>query len=195
MGQSGDEGAIKLDALAANEVRVYTLDSGESSAVRDTARSIIGALLHVPASRIELFATAKGKPLLRNDSALHFSISHSRDVSMIALTRVAPVGVDIEKIRAVPNAEAILRRFFGENEIAEVLSDDRRDFRFIEAWTRAEARVKVRGASMWEAATPDASTTVRQLIAPDGFVAAIAVAANSWHATQHDLSITRCVAR
>jgi 4'-phosphopantetheinyl transferase len=129
--------------------------------------------------------------LLRNDAGLHFSISHAGDVSMVAVTRVAPIGVDVEIIRAVPQAEAILRRFFSETETASVLSDDRREFRFATAWTRAEATVKVRGASVWELATPDPSVTVREITAPDGYVAAVAVASSAWVVTQQAFDVYR----
>ncbi len=150
--------------------------------------------LQIAPDAVDLYNTPKGKPLLRNDPGLHFSISHSHDVSMIAVTRVAAIGVDIEQQRAVPNAETILRRFFTHEEIDTILSDDNRDLRFIEAWTRAEARVKVRGASVWEAATPDLRSTVRQIVAPDGFAAAVAVAAPAWTIHQHEISAADIVA-
>lgn len=184
-----DTSRVFIPALLPDEVRVYTLDSGDGSTVREASRKILASLLKIASDQIDIFYTEKGKPLLRNDAALHFSISHSQNVSMIALTRVAAIGVDIEQQRAVPNAETILRRFFTHEEIGEILSDDQRDLRFIEAWTRAEARVKVRGASVWEAATPDLDSTVRQLLAPDGFAAAVAVANPVWTVFQHDLSI------
>lgn len=180
---------VSIPRLLPDEVRVYTLDSGDSATVRQSVRRILAALLTTPEDAIDVFYTEKGKPLLRNDPALYFSISHSQNISMIALTRVAAIGVDIEQQRAVPNAETILRRFFTHEEIGEILSDNQRDLRFIEAWTRAEARVKVRGASVWEAATPDPDSTVRQLLAPAGFAAAVAVANPVWTVFQHDLSI------
>ena len=184
-----DDSRSILESLAPGEVRVYTLDSGDSATVRGAARSIIGVQIRVPASEIELFDTPKGKPYLRNDPGMHFSISHSRGISMIAVTRVAPVGVDVEQLRVVPNAETILRRFFTHEAIDEILSDDRRDLRFVEAWTRAEARVKARGASVWEAATIGPDTVVRQIDAPEGFAAAVAVVAQEWWVTQYSLSI------
>jgi len=180
--------------LRDDEVRVLTLDSGDSATVRDATRRVLATLLDAPLEQIELYDAPKGKPLLRNDPALHFSISHSHDVSMIAVTRVAPVGVDIEQLRAVPNAETILRRFFTHEEIETILTDDNRDLRFMEAWTRSEARVKVRGASIWEAATPDPDATVRALHAPDGFAASVAVANPAWTITQYNISVTDIVA-
>jgi 4'-phosphopantetheinyl transferase len=184
-----------IEPLLPDEVRVYTLDSGDSTTVRDVARRILAALLEITADTVELFETPKGKPLLRNDPGLHFSISHSHDVSMIAVTHVAAVGVDVEQKRVVPNAEIILRRFFAHEDIDAILSGDDRDLRFMEAWTRAEARVKVRGASIWEAATPDPDSTVRQIVAPGGFVAAVAVAAPVWTIHQHDISTADMQAR
>lgn len=184
-----------IHPLVSGEARIYTLDSGDSVVIRESTRRILASLLSIQTRDVELFDTPKGKPLLRNDPGLHFSISHSRDVSMIAVTRVAAVGVDIEQLRAVPNAETILRRFFTHEEIGTILSDDNRDLRFIEAWTRAEARVKVRGASVWEAATSDPNTTVRQITAPDGFVAAVGVADPDWTTSQYNISVADLVTR
>jgi 4'-phosphopantetheinyl transferase len=186
---ASESATAAIQPLTAGEVRICTVDTGESASVRDVTRRIIASLLGIPHADVELFATPKGKPLLRNDPDLHFSIAHSHDVAMIAITRVAPVGVDVEQLRAVPNAEAILRRFFTHEEIGAILSDDNRDLRFVEAWTRSEARVKVRGASVWEAATPDPETTVRQIAAPDGFAAAVAVASATWWIAQHNTSV------
>jgi len=110
---------------------------------------------------------------------------------MVAVTRVAPIGVDIEKVRSVPRAEAILRRFFPSEDVEAILSSDSRDLRFVRAWTRAEATVKVRGASLWQAATPDPSVTTRDLTAPDGYAASVAVAATEWHVTQVTLQMSQ----
>jgi phosphopantetheinyl transferase len=182
-------------SLDSGEVRILTLDNGDSETVRDAARRLLAIELGIAVDETELFNAPKGKPLLRNDPALHFSISHSHDVSMIAITRVAPVGVDIEQLRAVPHAEAILRRFFTQEDISTILTDDNRDLRFVQAWTGAEARVKVRGGSVWEVATPDPDTTVRELIAPAGFAASIAVASPDWTASQYNILLSELVAR
>ena len=180
--------------LGSDEVRVFTIDTGDGVVVREVAKRVLAAQAGVAVDAIGIYAAPKGKPLLRNDPSLHFSISHSRGIAMLAVTRVAAVGVDIEQMRAVPNAETILRRFFPPEDLNAILSGDKRDFRFMEAWTRAEARVKVRGASVWEAATPDPASTVRSLDAPDGFVASIAVASEAWVATQHNILVADVVA-
>lgn len=180
--------------LRSDEVRVFTLDTGDGAIVREVAKHVLAVQAGVSADVIEIYAAPKGKPLLRNDASLHFSISHSHGIAMLAVTRVAPVGVDIEQMRAVPNAETILRRFFTHEDVNAILSDDNRDFRFMEAWTRSEARVKVRGAGIWEAATPDPATLVRPLDAPGGFAASIAVASAVWEVTQYNISVADVVA-
>lgn len=189
--------APNVARLARDEVRVYTLDSGDRELVRHAARHLLGSLVGVVPTEIAFQVGEKGKPYLSNDRSLYFSVSHSHDVSMIAVTRVADVGVDIERLRAVPRAEEILRRFFSQDELASILSDDNRDLRFVQAWTRGEASVKVRGASIWEAATLDPSVTVRALHAPDDFAAAIAVGggrgAIDWHVTQMNVAIADLV--
>jgi len=175
------------EPLGANEVRVFTLDSGEREVTRTVRRAVFAALLGATPGDIAYDIGAKGKPALRNDPSLHFSVSHSHDTAMIAVTRVAPVGVDVDRIRPMDHAAAVLRRFFSEAEMLEILSADNPEFRYIRAWTRAEATVKVRGASVWEAATPDPSVTTRDLVAPEGYAATIAVAAPTWHLTQRTL--------
>ena len=180
-------------ALAHDEVRVFTLDSGDSAAIRDATRRILGALSGIALDKIELYDAPGGKPFLRNDAELQFSISHSENFGMVAVTRVAAVGVDIEKIRVVKNREAIVRRFFPPGEAAGILGSDDPALRFAEAWTRSEARVKERGASVWNAAEPDPGATVRQLSAPAGFAAAVAVASADWVISEHSISIADIV--
>jgi 4'-phosphopantetheinyl transferase len=178
----------ELDAeIGVGEVRVYTLQTGDREVTRAALRQIIARCLSLSTEVIQFEYGPKGKPTLQTDPSLHFSVSHAETVSMIAVTRVAPVGVDVEKIRSVPRAEAILRRFFPSEDVESILSDGNRDLHFVRAWTRAEATVKVRGASLWEAATPDPSVTTRDLIAPDGYAASVAVAAQQWHFTQVSL--------
>jgi 4'-phosphopantetheinyl transferase len=179
--------------LEHDEVRVFTIDSDDSATVRDAARRIIGGILGIPPERIEFCNAPGGKPFLRDNAELQFSISHSEKVAMVAVTRVAAVGVDIERIHLVRNAEAIVRRFFPPDEAAGILDSDQPALHFAEAWTRSEARVKERGAGVWNAAEPAPGATVRQLSAPEGFAAAVAVGAADWVISQYNISIADLV--
>ena len=175
--------------LASDEVRVWTIDTGERERVRAIARVLLAPQLGLEPARVEIERKAAGKPYVANDVALHYSLSHSSAHAMIAITRVAPVGVDIERVRAVPNAERILARFFPPHQIDEILSDDRSELRFVQAWTEAEARVKARGEGMWHVATPDERAVLRPLAAPEGYAASLAVLAAEWRITQYALAV------
>lgn len=176
------------DALAPNEVRVYTIETGDRGRVRELTRAILARLTGTRPEAIVLDAAPGGKPTLRNDPGLHFSVSHTRDVALVAVTRVAPVGVDVERIRPVLHAAGVLRRLFGEAEAAAVMAAEDGESRFMRIWTRGEATVKVRGASVWDMATPDPSVTVAMLDVPGGYAAAVAVAARGWHVTRRTWS-------
>jgi 4'-phosphopantetheinyl transferase len=174
--------------LRDGEVRVYTLNTGDRDRVRFVARMLLAGLLGVEPEEITFEYGPQGKPYLQNDRGLHFSVSHSNTASMIAVTRVAAVGVDIERQHMGDHTEKIMRRFFTPEDIEAITTDENRALRFARAWTRAEATVKVRGASVWEAATPDPSVRVRELVAPDGYAASVAVASESWDVVQVDAS-------
>ena len=78
-----------------------------------------------------------GRPLLPG-SGLHASITHSGDVVGLALTRIAPVGLDVERIAAVDLDELA----------GMVLQPDERapdGDAFFTYWTRKEAVVKATG--------------------------------------------------
>jgi 4'-phosphopantetheinyl transferase len=80
-----------------------------------------------------------GKPTLL--SGPWFSLSHSRQLAVIAISQNGPVGVDIEQIRPIDlpldwhTRYPALRRLCGE-----ISHDDQ--YRFLRAWTRLEAIAK-----------------------------------------------------
>jgi 4'-phosphopantetheinyl transferase len=87
-----------------------------------------------------------GKPRLA-DHALQFSVSHCDDVALFAFSKTAEVGVDIEAIRPVREADAIAVQFFSPLEHAGYAALAPRDrlLGFFRVWTRKEAYVKALG--------------------------------------------------
>ncbi|MCX6459947.1 MAG: 4'-phosphopantetheinyl transferase superfamily protein [Actinobacteria bacterium] len=78
-----------------------------------------------------------GKPTLPGTD-LFASVTHAGDLVGVALTRIAPVGIDIERYRVIDLA--LLRgQVLGPGEIARS-SDD-----FLRYWTRKEALTKATG--------------------------------------------------
>ena len=87
-----------------------------------------------------------GKPRLPNQ-ALQFSVSHCDDVALFAFSQTAQVGVDVEAIRPVREADAIAVQFFSPLEHAGYAALAPRDrlLGFFRVWTRKEAYVKALG--------------------------------------------------
>jgi 4'-phosphopantetheinyl transferase len=96
--------------------------------------------------------SAHGKPELLDVDGVAFSTSHADDVAIVAVVARGDVGVDIERVRPMPDALEIARRFFTARESAHLLATpaSMRSAAFLRLWTRKEACVKLvgRGLSM-----------------------------------------------
>lgn len=103
------------------------------------------------------------------DGWLRFNLSHSGDVTLVAVARDSEVGVDVERIRPVIEMRAIARRWLGRDDIAD-------EQEFFRVWTRHEAMVKALGVGL--SGTAEAFTgTVAEIDAGAGYAAAVAVLA------------------
>jgi len=96
---------------------------------------------------------AHGKPFLvpmSNQGVVQFSLSHSGELAMVAVSASREVGVDVEKIRPNIDVMAIAHRYFAPEEAARLgaLSDADRTAAFFTLWTRKEAYSKARGMAL-----------------------------------------------
>ncbi len=92
----------------------------------------------------------RGKPYLvepHRARRLGFNDSHSSGLALFALAWDRVLGVDIERLRPVPEADDIVRRTFAPEEAAEyeMLPLSERLLGFFNAWTRKEAVLKATG--------------------------------------------------
>lgn len=95
------------------------------------------------------FATgANGKPHVP-DGEVHFNLSHSGNRALVGVA-TEPLGVDLEMIRTVPDADRIARRYFTEEETAAILArqGEDRDIAFLRCWTLKEAWLKAEGTGL-----------------------------------------------
>jgi 4'-phosphopantetheinyl transferase len=92
---------------------------------------------------------SNGRPLLEK-SELHISLSHSGGSVLIALSSAAPVGIDVEEIRGIPDLMAIARAHFSMTEVEAIarLPPAQRATAFFVIWTRKEAFVKAIGRGL-----------------------------------------------
>ncbi len=94
-----------------------------------------------------------GKPALappHRASALTFNVSHSGDYSLIGLSGGRSIGVDIERVRPMPEYESIAEGYFSPAEARGIatLAEADRLRAFFRCWTRKEAFMKATGEGM-----------------------------------------------
>jgi 4'-phosphopantetheinyl transferase len=102
---------------------------------------------------LSIRAGTSGKPRLDGaDPSIQFNISHTGDLALIAVTRGLRVGIDVERIRDVPDIEAIIDGFFSEQETAWLRSRENEEltWAFFLLWTRREAAAKALGIGLFD---------------------------------------------
>lgn len=119
---------------------------------RTALRSILARYLDVAPRDIAYALNAFGKPEIAQPAGarLAFNVSHSEGIALIAVAKATLLGVDIERLKPVAEAESIAARFFAASEAAVLASLDVRDRAegFLNAWTRKEAVVKALGGGL-----------------------------------------------
>lgn len=78
---------------------------------------------------------------------MRFNLSHSQGLALYALVLDRNVGVDVEALRTLADAEQIAERFFSPLERAELcaLPRDEKQNAFFRCWTQKEAFIKAVG--------------------------------------------------
>ena len=102
--------------------------------------------LHIAVSR-------QGKPFLAGQAGrapLRFNVSHSHGYALMCFSRSHEVGIDIEKIRLLPDARLVAEQHFAPAELKSVFAreDEGSSMRFLACWTRKEALVKGLGQGL-----------------------------------------------
>jgi 4'-phosphopantetheinyl transferase len=118
---------------------------------RGILRALLGRYLAIEPDRVRFAYEARGKPRLAfPESSLQFNLAHSGEFAAYAFASGCAVGVDIEKVRTVPEQESIVRRFFAHEECEEWLDLEaaQRDGAFYLCWTRKEAYIKALGGGL-----------------------------------------------
>ena len=129
--------------LSASKVREFTI-------TRSTLRQILAQTLDCDLSHITITNHPDGKPYLQfqpGPARVRFSVSHSQDLAMIAVTLDHDIGIDVEKVRTDIDYQTLARRFFSTAEY-EALQDCSEQIQleaFFATWTRKEAIVKAHG--------------------------------------------------
>jgi 4'-phosphopantetheinyl transferase len=120
-------------------------------ACRAILRAILGRYPGLDPRSVEFEYGKYGKPEIKSGAVgLKFSVSHSHDLALYALTWRRGIGVDVEHLRPVPLADKIVESYFTPRERAAyvALSPEKRQAAFFHAWTGKEACLKAIGVGL-----------------------------------------------
>lgn len=132
---------------------IMTRDRNRFVAARAAMRKILGWLLCADPARLVFAYGEHGKPRLAapvGGRFLHFNLAHSDALAVCVVSAGDNVGVDVERVRTVREAEAIAAQFFPAREFAEwrSLPTEQQEGAFFECWTRQEALLKASGSGL-----------------------------------------------
>lgn len=120
---------------------------------RTALRQILGGCLGADPRAVAFTYGDKGKPALaapRGADDLQFSLAHSAHLAVYAVAVGSPVGIDIERLRPVPEMDRIAERTFSRQERTALrrLPATLRPAGFFNCWTRKEAYIKALGLGL-----------------------------------------------
>ena len=124
----------------------------------------------------QAFVTGRhGKPALAAPASLHFNLSHSGGMGMVALSEERELGIDVEQLRPVKDATAMAAAYFSPAERVALAACDEatRDRAFLVCWTRKEACLKALGIGLYLATRSfdvgvEPDTRIVEIATPDG---------------------------
>ena len=137
---------------------------------RAALRSLLSSYLNILPRDVSFRYSEYGKPHLDGTLDLHFNLSHTEDLALIAFARKHEIGIDVERIQPELDSRSLMRRFFwaeGQQPL-DCLSREELTLRFFQCWTRNEAFVKARGENL-----TFSSELFRTLSKGDGFGAVL----------------------
>jgi 4'-phosphopantetheinyl transferase len=168
---------LTCDERARGERFVRLEDRTRFIAARGALREVLGSYLSIPAESVRLQYSQTGKPSLADRDDLHFNVSHSGDLALLALSG-QPVGIDVEQIKPDFDFAGISQRFFRAEEVAELdaTGEASKVQRFFALWTRKEAFLKATGKGVpgLESSLAGAQWKIEAIDADPGYAAAVA---------------------
>jgi 4'-phosphopantetheinyl transferase len=142
-------------------------------------RVVLAAQLGTRPEDVDIASGPDGKPYVAGGP--RFNLSHSAGLALCAVIEGHEVGIDVEAVRPVAEADAIAERWIGPEAVAALRSaGPDRDAEFLRWWTRREALLKGLGvglAGAERAVAPEiaARWSIVDLAPGPGFVGALAV--------------------
>jgi 4'-phosphopantetheinyl transferase len=164
--------------LPAAEAHVWRT-AGSAVPSDRTLRRVLALYLHEAPEELGLARDERGKPRLAAEpERLAFNLSHSGELTLVAVSCGRDVGVDVERLKPERDLVALAERALGPEDAAAVrgAGGDERTRLFYELWTRHEARLKCLGVGLAGTSTwPSPPVAVENLPIDPGYTAAVAM--------------------
>ncbi|MBA2648859.1 MAG: 4'-phosphopantetheinyl transferase superfamily protein [Legionella sp.] len=119
------------------------------STARVMMKIILSRYLNIRPARLEFSYNNYGKPAVINSQKLHFNLSHTGDLALLAVGKGITMGVDIEHYSARPY-EGIAKNLFSDAELSEFLHlpASLKPAVFFHIWAQKEAFIKACGMGL-----------------------------------------------
>lgn len=116
-------------------------------------RNVLGSYVGCHPKQLELHANSFGKPYIaypESGKKIHFNLSHSLNIILLAVSNGSPVGIDVEFMRDMKDAKQIAIRNFSKTETDYLCSLSKDDFKinFFKYWTLKESFIKATGKGL-----------------------------------------------
>jgi 4'-phosphopantetheinyl transferase len=162
VGDGVDVWAVALDAPASTvEAGGALLDDGERARAtrfhdprhrarfvvrRAALRAVLARYVGAPPAALGFRRAGEARPRLVTPAAdLVWSAADADDLALFAIARRDPLGIDVERMRAVPEHAEIAARYLAADDAAAVAAatdEPTRRLAFFRGWTRLEALSK-----------------------------------------------------
>jgi 4'-phosphopantetheinyl transferase len=154
---------------------VFDRDRARFVAGRAALRAVLAGYLGADPAGLAFVLGPHGKPAVPSGPPFSFANSHGRALCAVGLDR--EVGVDVEQLRDVPDADGIARSVFTAEERAAWRAAGCGSGAFLRLWTRKEAALKALGIGLGGLDGPGSSRGVElhDLALDADHVAALAV--------------------
>jgi 4'-phosphopantetheinyl transferase len=118
-------------------------------AAHTVLRQLLGWYLAREAAELSFTIDAPGKPHL-DDGSVHFNLSHGGAVALIAVGKAEYLGIDVERLDRLRDADRLAERVLAAEELTafHTLPATARSAALLRCWTRKEAVLKALGVGL-----------------------------------------------
>jgi 4'-phosphopantetheinyl transferase len=140
-------GNLSSDELERANKYKFEKDSRRFIAARGGLRQILSVYTGIIPNELRFGYSSHGKPELSHQSSLRFNFSHSESLALFAVTVESEIGIDVERIRPIPEMDTIAKQTFPARAYEEFISypQNLKQNEFFRNWTKWEAYLKAIG--------------------------------------------------